>query len=125
LCPEDKTLIYGIGVDMTEISRVRKACEGRRFVEKVFSQREAELYGDRPEKLAAGFAAKEAFGKALGTGVRGFSLNEVELLRDGLGRPYYEFSGRAAGIVESAGLTAHVSVTDEGDLVTVFTVLEK
>lgn len=117
-------MIYGIGVDMTEISRIRKACSKESFLRKVFSEREAELYADRAEKLAAGFAAKEAFSKALGTGVRGFSMREVELLRDELGKPYYAFSGRAAEIVEKKGLRSHVSVTDEGDLVTVFTVLE-
>ncbi len=117
-------MIYGIGVDMTEISRVEKACSKESFLQKVFSDREVELYGDRPEKLAAGFASKEAFGKALGTGVRGFSLREVELLRDELGKPYYTFSGRAAAIMAEKGLTSHVSVTDEGNLVTVFTVLE-
>ena len=118
-------MIYGIGVDMTEISRVSRACSKASFLKKVFSPREIELFAEKPEKLAAGFAAKEAFSKALGTGVRGFSMKEVELLRDELGKPYYEFSGKAAKIVEEKGLTSFVSVTDEGDLVTVFTVLEK
>ncbi|MBR5070804.1 MAG: holo-ACP synthase [Oscillospiraceae bacterium] len=117
-------MIYGIGVDMTEISRVSKACSKESFLRKVFSGKEAELYADKPEKLAAGFAAKEAFSKALGTGVRGFSMREVELFRDDLGKPYYVFSGRAESIVKEKALKAHVSVTDEGDLVTVFTVLE-
>ena len=117
-------MIYGVGVDMTEISRVEKACQKDSFVRKVFTEREAELYGDNPAKLAAGFAAKEAFSKALGTGVRGFSLTDVELLRDELGKPYYVFGGRAAEIVEEKKLTAHVSVTDEKDLVVVFAVLE-
>ena len=117
-------MIYGVGVDMTEISRVSKACSKESFLRKVFSAKEAELYADRPEKLAAGFAAKEAFSKALGTGVRGFSMREVELFRDDLGKPYYVFSGKAADIVRDKHLSAHVSVTDEGDLVTVFTVLD-
>ncbi len=117
-------MIYGIGVDMTEISRVDKACQKETFLRKVFSEQEIDLYGDRPAKLAAGFAAKEAFSKALGTGVRSFSMNEVELLRDELGKPYYEFRGRAAEIVREKGLRSFVSVTDEGDLVTVMTVLE-
>ena len=69
-------------------------------------------------------AAKEAFSKALGTGVRGFTLRDVELLRDELGKPYYVFSGKAVDIVEDKKLLAHVSVTDEGDSVIVFTVLE-
>lgn len=117
-------MIYGIGVDMTEISRIAMSCSKESFLHRVFSEREIELYGDRNEKLAAGFAAKEAFSKALGTGVRGFSMREVELLRDELGKPYYEFSGRAGEIVSGKGLRSFVSVTDEGDLVTVVAVLE-
>ncbi len=117
-------MIYGIGVDMTLISRVEKACSKERFLEKYYSPLEIELYAGSPAKLAANFAAKEAFSKALGTGVRGFSLDEVSLFRDELGKPYYSFTGRAAEIVESRGLRCHVSVTDEGDCVTVFTVLE-
>lgn len=117
-------MIYGVGVDMTEISRVEKACQKDSFLRKVFTEREAELYADKAAKLAANFAAKEAFSKALGTGVRGFTLREVELLRDELGKPYYAFSGKAADIMEDKNLLAHVSVTDEGDNVIVFTVLE-
>ena len=45
-------------------------------------------------------------------------------MRDDLGKPYYEFRGRAEEIVSSKKLRSFVSVTDEGDLVTVFTVLE-
>lgn len=117
-------MIYGVGVDMTEISRVEKACQKESFLRKVFTEREIELFADKPAKLAAGFAAKEAFSKALGTGVRGFTLREVELLRDDLGKPYYVFSGKAAEITEGKNLRSHVSVTDEGDFVVVFTVLE-
>ena len=117
-------MIYGIGVDMTEISRVKKACQKDSFLRKVFTEREAELYADKAANLAANFAAKEAFSKALGTGVRGFTLRDVELLRDELGKPYYVFSGKAADIVQDKKLLAHVSVTDEGDSVIVFTVLE-
>ena len=118
-------MIYGVGVDMATISRVGKSCEKPRFLEKYFSEKEIELYKDQPAKLAANFAAKEAFSKALGTGVRGFAMKDVSLLRDERGKPYYEFGGRAAAIVEKKGLTCHVSVTDEGDTVTVFAVMEQ
>ena len=117
-------MIYGVGIDMISISRVVQACEKDSFLRHVFSCEEINLYSGNPDKLAANFAAKEAFSKALGTGIRGFSLPEVTLLRDELGKPYYSFSGRAEEIVSSLGLTAHVSVTDESDTVVVFTVLE-
>lgn len=85
-------MIYGIGVDMTRISRVHKACEKDSFVNRYFSQQEIQQAQGKVEKLAADFAAKEAFSKALGTGIRGFALSEVSLLRDELGKPYYAFT---------------------------------
>lgn len=118
-------MIYGIGVDMITMTRMEKACGKESFLERVFSCKEIDLYRGKSAKLAANFAAKEAFSKALGTGVRGFDLREVELFRDGLGKPYYCFSGRAAEIVEKNGLKAFVSVTDENDTVVVMTVLEQ
>ena len=117
-------MIYGIGVDMISISRVARACEKDSFLKHVFSCKEIGLYREKTDKLAANFAAKEAFSKALGTGVRGFSLPEVELFRDELGKPYYTFSGRTEEIISTLGLRAHVSVTDELDTVVVFAVLE-
>ncbi|MBQ8996329.1 MAG: holo-ACP synthase [Oscillospiraceae bacterium] len=118
-------MIYGVGVDMISISRVEKACKKSGFLNKVYSCKEIELYSEKPEKLAANFAAKEAFSKALGTGVRGFDLTEVELFRDELGKPYYMFTGRAEEIIKLNRLDSFVSITDEKDYVTVFTVLEK
>ena len=117
-------MIYGVGVDMTTISRIEKACSGERFLEKYFSEGEIQRYREDPARLAANFAAKEAFSKALGTGVRGFAMKEVSLFRDELGKPYYAFTGRAAEIVEEKGLICHVSVSDEKDTVIVFTVIE-
>ena len=117
-------MIYGIGVDMVSISRIEKACKKETFLKHVFSCKEIELYRDNTSKLAANFAAKESFSKALGTGVRGFEMKEVELFRDEIGKPYYSFSGKANEIVTANNLKSFASVTDEEDIVVVFTVLE-
>ena len=117
-------MIYGIGVDMVSISRIDKACKKESFLKHVFSCKEIELYRGNTSKFAANFAAKEAFSKALGTGVRGFGMKEVELFRDDMGKPYYSFSGKAEKIVSAKNLRSYVSVTDEEDSVVVFTVLE-
>ena len=75
----------------------------------------------RPQTAAANFAAKEAFGKALGTGLlREFALCETEALRDENGAPYFSFSGRAAAL-----MTAHLSLTHEGGTAAAFVVLER
>ena len=98
-----------VGTDIIEVGRVKKSLEIKGFKEKVYSPAELEFL-KRPESFAGNFAAKEAFSKALGTGVRGFSLNEVSVLRDSLGAPYLELSGKAA-----KGLSFTVSISHTKD----------
>jgi len=83
--------IYGIGTDIIEISRIRDAINRTSsFKRKVYTEKEIEYIEKKKEPYAsyAGrFAAKEAVSKALGTGERGFSLSDVEILNDELGKP--------------------------------------
>ena len=57
--------------------------------------------------------------------MRGFGLNEVEVLRDDMGAPYFAFSGKALEIVLSGGYTAQVSLSHEGDTAIAMVLLEK
>ena len=120
--------MYGIGTDIITISRIEKSLAKPSFLTKVYGEKEISLFAQgeklKTNSLAANFAAKEAFGKALGTGVRGFELYEVEILRDDLGKPYFYLSGRAKEIVESKQLTCHVSLSHEGDKAVAFVVME-
>ena len=121
--------MYTIGTDITTVSRIEKSCEKENFRNFVFSQGELDRFYNIPKpkfsSLAANFAAKEAFSKALGTGVRGFSLNEVEILRDEMGAPYFNFYGKAAEIVFLQGITAAVSLSHEGDIAIATVIMEK
>lgn len=102
------------GIDLVEIDRIAKSLESPAFVKHVFGERElTELRarGGHPEHFAGAFAAKEAFSKALGTGIRGFSLFEVELLHDALGAPYLALSGQAQALADQKGLDFAVSIT--------------
>ncbi len=121
--------MYGIGVDTTTISRIEKSMHKESFISHVFSKNERDLFitteKTKFSSLAANFAAKEAFSKALGTGVRGFNLNEVEILRNDIGAPYFIFYGRAKEIIENNNLAAMVSLTHEKDSATAFVVLYK
>lgn len=101
-----------VGIDSIEISRIEKSLEIKGFLEKVFSAEEIEFFKSRnmrAESIAANFAAKEAFSKALGTGIRGFSLSEISVLRDRLGAPYIKLSGKA--LEAAKGLSFKVSIT--------------
>lgn len=97
-----------VGIDSVEIARIEKSLDIKGFRERVFSAEEIGLL-KKTESYAANFAAKEAFSKALGTGIRGFSLNEISVLRDELGAPYLKLTGNAA--VAAKGLNFTVSLT--------------
>jgi holo-[acyl-carrier protein] synthase len=106
----------GVGIDMLEISRIRKSALKPRFLSRVFGRQELALYRERGSPasfLAANFCAKEAFSKALGTGIRGFELKDVQLLRDELGKPYLALSGKAKELAKGLDFEASVSHTKE------------
>lgn len=110
-----------VGIDMVEIQRIEKSLESERFINRVYSKEEQELLLKRnfkAETAAANFCAKEAFSKALGTGVRGFSLNEVSVLRDSMGAPYFKLSGNALKLAGSR--TFSVSLTHTKDTAAAF-----
>ncbi len=119
--------IAGIGVDTAAVYRLEKSLLNPRFLQRVYGPEEQRLVAEKgPATAAANFAAKEAFGKALGTGIlREFSLDEVQALRNADGAPYLAFSGRAQALMEQRGLRAHLSLTHEEGLATAFVLLEE
>ena len=97
-------MIIGIGNDIIEIERIEKAISKESFKNKVYTQRELENIekrGDRVETYAGIFSAKEAISKAIGTGVREFSLTDLEILNDDLGKPYIVVSEKLDKIIKS------------------------
>lgn len=107
-------MIIQTGIDLVEVERIQKSVARPGFLRRVFSLAEQQLFERRrnnPQTIAANFAAKEAFSKAMGTGVRGFEWNEVSLLRDELGKPYFVLSGNAKALCEQNGYLLSVSVT--------------
>lgn len=101
-------MIFGIGTDIIEISRVKKAIErNSRFVERIFSKQEMLYYEKRNmnvESIAAGFSAKEAVLKALGTGLGNFRWKDVEILRDASGKPFARLGGSVGEYAEKEGI---------------------
>ena len=77
------------------------------------------------DRAAANFAAKEAFLKAAGTGLGGFAMPELAVLRQKSGAPYFALTGAAAAWVREQGLTVHVSLTHERGLANALVLLEK
>ena len=96
-------MILGIGNDIIEIERIEKAILKEGFKNKVYTQKELENIekrGNRVETYAGIFSAKEAISKAIGTGVREFSLTDLEILNDDLGKPYVAVSEKLDKIIK-------------------------
>ena len=96
-------MIVGIGNDIIEIERIEKAILKEGFKNKVYTERELENIekrGNRTETYAGIFSAKEAISKAIGTGVREFSLTDLEILNDDLGKPYVVVSEKLDKILK-------------------------
>lgn len=103
-----------VGTDIEEIGRIKRLMQKPRFLTRFFSAKEIALFESRKlsaATVAGNFCAKEAFSKALGTGIRGFALSEVSVLRNSLGAPVLELSGRALAISKQMGLCFSVSIS--------------
>ncbi|CAM3621513.1 holo-ACP synthase [Cytobacillus oceanisediminis] len=88
-------MISGIGIDIAELERIRKIiARQERFSERILTSKEMAVYNNLPEKrraeyLAGRFAAKEAFSKAVGTGIgEKLSFQDIEIEKDELGKPF-------------------------------------
>ena len=129
-------MIYGIGTDILQISRVEAALarHGDRFAEKVLGPEELEKYRRRKAKvpvrglrfLATRFAAKEAFSKAIGLGMRmPMTWRAMQTLNAPSGKPVVVANGALKEFMEQNGLSAQVSITDEADYAVAFVIVEK
>jgi holo-[acyl-carrier protein] synthase len=122
--------IVGLGVDLARIGRFRTFVERRSSVlERIFCPDEREYAlarRDPAQALAARFAAKEAFFKALGTGLRdGLSWQQVCVRRNELGCPSLVLSGRAAEMLAQRGAKkALLSYSHDGDYAVATVILE-
>lgn len=124
-------MIYGVGTDLVEIVRVERVLArfGDRFAERILCGSELERFralGRPAAYLAKRFAAKEAFGKALGSGVRApADWHGVWVSNHRLGQPRLEFSSALAALLKTQGIhRAHLSLSDERRLASATVILE-
>ncbi len=95
-----------VGIDIIEIARIKKAVArwGERFLHRVYTDPELNLYAGKPQSLATRFAGKEAVMKLLGTGRRGVSWREIEILSHSSGKPLVNLYGRAQSKANELGV---------------------
>ena len=124
-------MIFGIGTDIVEYARIEKmlARYGARFAERVLSERELTEYqrsANPARLLAKRFAAKEAFAKAVGSGLRApVSLRRIGITHDGLGKPVLQFDEILRTHLAQLGINGHhLSISDERGMIVAFVVLE-
>lgn len=105
-----------VGIDLVEIPRIEKCIQREGFLKRFFSKEENELFATKKnpaETVAGRFCVKEAFSKALGTGVRDFSLDEITTLNDELGAPYIKLTGKAAELLGKRRLSVSITHTKQ------------
>ena len=118
-------MIYGIGTDLIEVERVKKAYEKESFRKKVFTELEQQIIAENSQRAAGNFAIKESVVKAFGTGFRTISAIDIEVLRDDLGKPYVVLHGPAKEYAESAGvLQIHASISNTKEYALGYVVME-
>jgi holo-[acyl-carrier protein] synthase len=125
-------MIYGIGVDIVNIDRMERVIErwGKRFIQRVFTPSEMNLCLNRPSPALAfstHFAAKEAFSKAIGTGMKkGVRWLDIEVFHYPGGRPGLRLHGRSSERCREENITGfHLSMSDEGEYGVAMVILEK
>ena len=118
-------MLTGVGCDLIEIERVKKACEKEAFLLPVYTENERQQAKGKPSVLAGTFAVKEAVAKVFGTGFRTFMPKDVEVLRDELGKPYVILHGNAKLVAEEKGIRKiEVSISNTGEHAMAFAVGE-
>ena len=120
--------IYGIGTDIANINRIKKSLKNKNFIDRLFSKNEVKKCNNQINKAncyAKRFAAKEAFSKALGTGIsNGINFNEIIVLNKKSGKPYINLIGttkkRIEKIFKKKKTKISLSLSDEKDYAVAF-----
>lgn len=122
-------MIIGIGVDIVHVQRIKHWLDSPGLIERFFNKAEIEASHSRGQaeslSLAARFAAKEAFGKALGMGLHGLKLRDILVINNHNGRPDMILYGTALERYQAiGGRSLHLSLTHERDNAVAFVVIE-
>lgn len=125
-------MIFGIGNDIVEISRIANvyAKYKDRFARKILTPQELLIFKDKlnaPNFLAKRFAAKEALAKALGIGIRKpFGFQSISIINNSLGKPIFNFNNEIQEFLNQKKIqNCHLSISDEKTLASAVVILEQ
>ena len=118
-------MIYGIGTDLIEVERIKKACEKESFRTRIYTEQEQQLIAGNAQRAAGNFAVKESVVKAFGTGFGKISPVDIEVLRETSGKPYIVLHGPAKELFEAEHiLQVHVSISNTKEHAIGYVVME-
>ena len=125
--------ILGIGVDIINNSRIRKAIKNKYFINRIFSKLEisnSKKIKDKTNFFAKRFAAKEAFIKSIGTGIRkGINFKDIYVINDKSGKPNLKFSNKVKNIMikkfKTKTFNLFISLSDEKNYSIAFVIIQK
>jgi holo-[acyl-carrier protein] synthase len=125
-------MIYGVGTDIVSVVRIQRTLNrhGARFAQRILSAAEQVKFSEVNESaswLAKRWAAKEAFVKAAGTGMRDpFTFAAIAVETDAQGKPSFDLNGAVKHWLEQRGIQhAHLSLSDEREYAIAFVILER
>tara|TARA_X000001036_G_scaffold233633_1_gene218143 strand:+ start:736 stop:1122 length:387 start_codon:yes stop_codon:yes gene_type:complete len=124
--------ILGIGVDIVENKRIKKFIKNEKFKKRIYSSKELKLSilsVNKTSFFSKRFAAKEAFAKAMGTGIRNnLNFYDIEIINDKLGKPYYVKNKNITKMIKKnfnvKNFNCFLSISDEKDYSTAFTIIQ-
>ena len=125
--------ILGIGVDIINNSRIRKAIKNKYFINRIFSKLEisnSKKIKDKTNFFAKRFAAKEAFIKSIGIGIRkGINFKDIYVINDKSGKPNLKFSNKVKNIMikkfKTKTFNLFISLSDEKNYSIAFVIIQK
>lgn len=122
-------MIIGVGVDIVQVDRIAKNIENQKFLDKIYTVSEKEYLEKKnySNQTAAGlFAAKEAVSKSLGTGILGFNITDIEIIKDEFDKPEIILHNNALNISKDKGIDKiNISISHEKDYAIAFAVAER
>lgn len=123
-------MILGIGTDIAEVKRFKKWVENPQMLQRFFNEKEIKDSGtesSRCQHYAVRFAAKEAFSKAIGTGISGFELKDVYIQNNSEGKPFLIVEKSAENLLKEkyGECKMHVTLSHEKEYAVAFVIIEK
>ena len=123
--------LFGVGTDIIQVNRLKKSFKKKQFLSRIYNEKEIAKCRRTKKNLscfAKRFAAKEAFSKALGTGIsKGINFNEIIVLNEKSGKPYINLINKTKKIVErklkKKKYKVSLSISDEKDYAVAFVVI--